>query len=222
MLKRIKLNNSTILFVGIVIIAFGIFIGSFEYLKEKKNKAFSKMNIMLYENEIPKTIENNSNDIEDDGSESNPSDVEEPNDDSKNSGSRVVYNYLGVLEIPKLNLKQGFFGLDSKYNNVDYNITVINGSTFPDTENNNLILAAHSGNCSICYFKTLYKLAVGDIAYLTYGGETHTYKIVNIYEVEKNGTVAIYRNYDTKVLTLITCTKNNDYTQTVYILEIQD
>ena len=223
MLKRIKFKNSTVLFIGILIIALGIFIGSLEYLKSKKDKAFSKMNIMLYENETPKDIKNEDEIHAPDINEDN--NIEENNSDNNNKNNteqKSTVNYLGVLEIPKLNLKRGFFGLDYKYNNVDYNITVINGSTFPDTENNNLILAAHSGNCSICYFKTLYKLVLGDIAYLTYGGETHTYKIVNIYEVEKNGTVAIYRNYDTKVLTLITCTKNNDYTQTVYILEIQD
>ena len=56
MLKRIKFKNSTVLFIGILIIALGIFIGSLEYLKSKKDKAFSKMNIMLYENETPKDI----------------------------------------------------------------------------------------------------------------------------------------------------------------------
>ena len=48
----------------------------------------------------------------------------------------------------------------------------------------------------------------------------YVYKIVNIYEVEKDGTVAIYRNYDKTTLTLITCTKNNDASQTVYIAEL--
>lgn len=222
MLKNLKINNSIILLLGIIIIFVGVFLGSFEYMKSKKEKAFSKMNLLLYDNENPKRIENDvpnqfpSIDNQDGSEELNGSENGDSNDQKK------VYDYTGVLEIPKLNLRRGFYNIDSKYNDVDYNITVIRGSTFPDQENNNLILAAHSGNCSICYFKTLYKLVIGDIAYLTYKSETHTYKIVNIYEVEKNGTVAIYRNYNTKVLTLITCTKNNDYTQTVYILEIQD
>lgn len=223
MLKKVKLKNSAILFLGIVIILAGIFVGSYEYLKAKKDKAFSKMNLMLYESETPKKIvEDETDQVLDENIDDGY--TEEPNDNNTNESDNVplVNNYIGILEIPKLNLKQGFFGLDSPYNNVDHNITVIKGSTFPTEENNNLILAAHSGNCAICYFKTLYKLVVGDIAYLTYDGERHSYKIVNIYEVEKNGTVAIYRNYNTRVLTLITCTKNNDYTQTVYILEIQN
>ena len=47
----------------------------------------------------------------------------------------------------------------------------------------------------------------------------YSYKIVDIYEVEKDGTVAIYRDYSKSVLTLITCTRNSDTKQTVYILE---
>jgi len=42
---------------------------------------------------------------------------------------------------------------------------------------------------------------------------------VNIYNVEKNGIVNIDRNYDQTTLTMITCTKNSDSLQTVYIAE---
>ena len=64
--------------------------------------------------------------------------------------------YIAVLEIPKINLKRGFLDINSRYNNVKYNVTVIKGSTFPGEPNNNLILAAHSGVCSICYFDKLF------------------------------------------------------------------
>ena len=83
----------------------------------------------------------------------------------------------------------------------------------------NLILAAHSGDCPVCYFENLYKLSIDDIAYLNYKHVKHSYRIVDIYEVEKDGTVAIYRDYNKSVLTLITCTRNSDTKQTVYILE---
>ena len=62
--------------------------------------------------------------------------------------------------------------------NVDLNITVINGSTYPNEENNNLILAAHSGNCSYCYFDNLYKLELADKAYLQY--KNKKYKDITI------------------------------------------
>ena len=216
MFTRIKLKNSTFLFIGILIIIIGILIGSFEYLMSKKEKAFSKMNILLYESEIPKNIDSNET-VSDNTQQEETLNTTE----SEVETQKVTYNYIGTLEIPKLNLKRGFLPLDSKYNNVNYNIAVINGSTFPDQENNNLILAAHSGNCSICYFNTLYKLELGDIAYLDYAGKKYTYKIVNIYNVEKTGKVTIYRNYNISTLTLITCTRNSDTEQTVYILEVE-
>lgn len=215
MLKKIKLQNSTIIIIGIIIIIIGFLLGFYEYFQERKNKTFSEMNILLYESETPKNKdsveENNQND-----KQMEELDVE----NSSNKKDDIKYNYIGFLEIPKINLRRGFLDVDSKYNNVDYNITVINGSTMPDKENNNLILAAHSGSCSYCYFNKLYKLQKGDKAYITYSGKKYKYEIRNIYEVEKDGTVAIYRDYSKNTLTLITCTRNSDTKQTVYIFEL--
>ena len=59
MLKKIKLKNSTILLIGILIIFIGIFIGFSEYFIERKSKAYSDMNILLYENELPQNIGEN-------------------------------------------------------------------------------------------------------------------------------------------------------------------
>lgn len=207
MLKKIKLKNSTLILIGIFILTLGICIGLYEYFEERKNKTFSNMNITLYEKEQPENIMDTNEQIK-----------EEKPEENKELTS-IINTYLGILEIPKINLKNGFYGLDSPYNNVDYNITVINGSTYPTEENNNLILAAHSGDCPVCYFENLYKLSIDDIAYLNYKNVKHSYKIVDIYEVEKDGTVAIYRDYNKSVLTLITCTRNSDTKQTVYILE---
>ena len=207
MLKKIKLKNSTLILIGIFILTLGICIGLYEYFEERKNKTFSNMNITLYEKEQPENIMDTNEQIK-----------EEKPEENKELTS-IINTYLGILEIPKINLKNGFYGLDSPYNNVDYNITVINGSTYPTEENNNLILAAHSGDCPVCYFENLYKLSIDDIAYLNYKNVKYSYKIVDIYEVEKDGTVAIYRDYNKSVLTLITCTRNSDTKQTVYILE---
>lgn len=218
MLKRIKLKNSTVLLIGIIIIVLGICIGLYEYFEERKNKTFSDMNIMLYEHEQPEIIAT-SNESEEKEEISNEQ-VEENDRESDNQQTNNQNdNYIGILEIPKLNLKNGFYSLESKYNNVDYSVTVINGSTFPGEKNNNLILAAHSGNCSYCYFDKLYKLNLEDLAYVYYNNVKYTYKIVDIYEVEKDGTVAIHRDYNKNALTLITCTRNSDTKQTVYMLE---
>ena len=89
----------------------------------------------------------------------------------------------------------------------------------PDVPNGNLILMAHSGDAYISFFAYLFRLNIGDNAYVTYKGIKYTYQIVNIYNVPKTGQVTIKRNYDRTTMTLITCTKDNDQSQTVYILE---
>ena len=61
--------------------------------------------------------------------------------------------YLGVLEIPKIGLKRGFYNVDSRYNNIRYNVAMVAGSDLPDVNNGNLILMAHSGNAYYSYFE---------------------------------------------------------------------
>lgn len=216
MLEKVKtkiiIKNSTILLLGIILIIIGLTIGLSEYFKEKKNKAFTEMNVLLYENEMPEIIESDSDYVE----EEIPSIEEEVPSETE----EIKYDYIGTLEIPKINLKNGFLDISSRYNNVNYNVTVINGSTFPNQEKSNLILAAHSGNCYICYFDNLYKLSNGDVAYINYNNVEYTYQLVDIYEVEKTGTVAIYRDYSKSGLTLVTCTRNSNTKQTVYIFDL--
>ena len=217
MVKKIEPRNSTLILFGLVIICIGIGIGFYEIFQEKKEKAFSEMNILLYESEIPDNIESDNDIVKPEEPEIPP---EQPSEPEKPVETK--YDYIGILEIPKINLKRGFLDLNSRYNNINYNVTVINGSTFPDEINNNLILAAHSGNCQICFFDRLFNLSKGDSAYVYYKNIKYTYKIVNIYEVDKTGTVAIYRDYSKNTLTLITCTRYSNTKQTVYILELQN
>jgi len=234
MSKQGKINNSTILLIGLLIIIAGVVTGVYEYFQDRKDKTYSAMNILLFESEQPENILGNielDEDIEQDEDIEIDSDINTEDDtpnnenneaaenDNKETDKKPVEKYLGVLEIPKINLKRGFYDINYKYNKVNYNITVIKGSTYPGTENNNLILAAHSGNCTVCYFDKLYKLGINDTANLYYGDVKYSYKVVNIYEVEKDGTVEIHRNYSKNCLTLITCTRNSNTKQTVYILE---
>ena len=65
------------------------------------------------------------------------------------------------------------------------------------------------------------KLNIGDYAYVNYKNHKYTYKIVNIYEQEKTGKIAIYRNLNKNTLTLVTCTKDSRTKQTIYILELE-
>ena len=127
--------------------------------------------------------------------------------------------YLGVLEIPKIGLKRGFYGFDSRYNNIERNVTLVGGSTMPDVVNGNLILMAHSGSAYVSFFAYLYRLNVGDMAYVTYNGIKYKYQIVNIYNIPKTGQATITRNMDRSCMTLITCTKDSETEQTIYVLE---
>lgn len=216
--RKKKFKKSSLGLFGLIIICIGIVIVSYDYILTKKENAFTNMNIKLFESETPIAATNE--DIEEAIQENN--EVETTPEEPQQIVNRVNYNYIGILEIPKVNLKQGFLDINSKYNNVDYNITVIQTSTYPDVEKGNFILASHSGNSYISYFKNLYKLEIGDQAYIYYNNIKYSYQIVNIYNVEKNGKVAIYRNSNATCLTLITCTKNSDHEQTVYILELTD
>ena len=142
-------------------------------------------------------------------------DTQKKNTDKKNN------YYIGYLEIPKVDFKRGFVDINSKDNVVSKNISIISGSKYPDVEKGNFIIAGHSGTGIHSYFKNLYKLKIGDKAYVYYNNVKYTYKIVKIYKHPKDGTVAIYRDYDKTTLTLITCTKNDKKTQTVYIAELE-
>ena len=90
----------------------------------------------------------------------------------------------------------------------------------PYVNNGNFILAAHSGNSYVSYFKDLYLLNKGDYAYVTYQGVKYVYKITNIYLQVKTGQIGIYRDNNKTTLTLVTCTKDDEQHQTIYIAEL--
>lgn len=129
--------------------------------------------------------------------------------------------YIGILEIDKLNIKRGFYPKTSSNNNVNRNIKILNESDMPDKENGNVIIAAHSGNSYVSFFKNLNKLNNGDIAKIFYDGKTYSYSLMNRYEIEKNGTAHIVRNAYKNTLTLITC-KHNTNKQIVFIFELNE
>lgn len=202
--------------------SFFIFIGVvsllWNYFLRMRDEVYSDMRIAMMDVHPP--VEENKT-ITNEVIEEAP--VVENVDSSANEETHYVVDYskyLGVLEIPKIGLKRGFYNVGSKYNDIQYNVAMVEGSTLPDVVNGNLILMAHSGDAYISYFAYLYRLEIGDMAYVTYNGRRYEYQIVNIYEVPKNGIVRISRNYERTSLTMVTCTKDNDFTQTVYISEL--
>ena len=216
MLNQFKLSNrvkkSQVLTIGSLFIFIGFIFLTFNYFLKLRDEVYSDMKIAMMDDE-PVKIEN----VVEEAPVLENVEVEE----EKPTNYVVDYSkYFGVLEIPKIGLKRGFYNVDNRYNNIQYNVTMANGSTMPDVHGGNLILMAHSGDAYISYFAYLWRLNIGDSAFVTYNGYRYEYRIVDIYEVPKNGIVRIRRNLGQTTLTMITCTKNNDYTQTVYISEL--
>ena len=209
--KEKQPKTSTVLLFSIIVFILGLYLISYNYLVAKKEKIYSKMNLLLYEDEIPERIDDNKQVTE-------PEVVKEEKEVKEQKN--ISYNYIGKIQIDKINLNRGFLDINSPYNNVSRNVTVIEKSSYPDVENGNLILAAHSGNCAICYFDKLYKLALNDKAIVDYNNYKYTYILKDIYNVPKTGEVEIRRNIDQTVLTLITCTHGSDTEQSVYIFEL--
>lgn len=199
-----KLSNRAVVIIAFTAVIIGLLIVSSDYLKSKKEKAYEKVRISLVtkkKDNTPKIV------------------TEEP----KEEPVEVLPNgYLGILTIEKINLEQGFFDKDNPENNVDRNITFLPPTNYPDEKNGNVILVAHSGSSSIAYFKHLYQVEIGDIAKIRYKGKNYIYKIEDIYNEMKDGDVTIYRDTNRSSLTMITCTKDDDTKQTVYIAYLQN
>lgn len=195
---------------GVILIISGIPLLLSNYIKEKRDVVFSEMNLVL--------SEINTRDIE--NVEEDPA-VEEPTEEVKEDNNNYIYEeYLGVLDIPKINFYKGFYSKTSSLNNVQFNLFVLKESDYPDVVNGNLIIAGHSGNYSNSYFNDLYKLSIDDTVTVHYQGKDYIYKITKIYNEKKTGTVRILRNRNKTSLTLITCTNGDNYHQTIYIAEL--
>lgn len=206
--KKDKINNkkkSCLVIFGSLIIIFGLSIVSLfflnPYLKEKEeDKALEQFYIKeeTIEDKVDKTTS------------------EEVKEESK---SKVKYDYIAVLKIPKIKLEKGLVVKNSKYNNINYGVEILKESDSPDVINGNVILAAHSGTANISYFRNLDKINVGDEASIIYNGKTYNYKFVKIYDIEKTGKAVIKRDNNTSTLTLVTC-KHNTNKQIILIAEL--
>ena len=130
--------------------------------------------------------------------------------------------YDGVLVIPKINLKKGIYKIDDKKNNIEENIMIHRKTSYPNTNNSNLILIAHSGSGDKAFFKDLDKLDNDSLIDYYYDHIKYTYKIDNIYKVDKIGKVKIKRDKEKKTITLITCDEKDKSKQIVYIGYIID
>jgi LPXTG-site transpeptidase (sortase) family protein len=104
--------------------------------------------------------------------------------------------YYGYLDIPKINMHLGFYNYDNPLNNVNKNIELIK-SNIKDT----YIIAGHSGTGKVSFFNDLKFLAIDDIIYLSIDNNTSTYKVIDINNTKKNGTISIPNTSNLLILT---------------------
>ena len=180
-MKRRRENKWLLLF-GILLILFSIFIISFDIYKNTKKEIQEVELVEDFLQEEPDVLEE-------------PIEEEEVStQENKVETSSPTYNYVAILEIPSIGLKRGIVDFNSKYNNVKYNIQIIEHSEFPIVENSNLILAGHNGSSNVSFFKNLYKVKEDSLIYLYYDGYKYIYKLNHSYDTAKDGKVEIKRN----------------------------
>lgn len=205
--------------LGFILILSATLLATLDYWSTKKINAWDTLNAKIFfaqnKDEKDKKVEK----IQAEVVEVKEEETKQSQENKTTEPVSIDY-YVGMLEIPKINLKQGFAAFGSPYNNISKNVTILPTSVYPDVDLGNFILAAHSGTGSIAFFKDLYKLTNGDIAIVYYNGYKYTYQIVDIYQHPKTGTISIYRDYSKSTLTLITCTYNSKDKQTVYIANL--
>lgn len=126
-----------------------------------------------------------------------------------------VYNM--ILSIPQIQLKKGIYEKEDARNNIEKNIQIHEKSAYPNQENSNVILMAHSGSGKKAFFKDLNKLNQDSLIELYYDKVKYIYKIDNYYIINKNGIASIKRDITKKTITLITCDQNDKTKQLIYI-----
>ena len=204
-----KYNLKYQIAAGVILVISGTLVLLSDYIKEKRDVVFSEMNLALSGAVTNDTIPS--------GEEEKEEEIKEITEEDNNY---TYEEYLGIIDIPKIELYKGFYSKTSNLNNVKFNLYVLPSSNYPDVENGNLIIAGHSGNYNNSYFANLYKLEKEDTITIHYNNNKYIYQITNIYTEEKTGKVRIFRNKNKTTLTLITCTKDDDYHQTIYIAEL--
>ena len=143
--------------------------------------------------------------------------LEEPKEETKQV---VKTNYVGVLEIPKINLKTGIVWSNKSFSTMNRNVSIYPTSVLPDKVGN-LILFGHSGTTSVGYFHKLNQLQNNDFIYLYYNQKTYTYKVFEIWEVSAANNTPL-KQTDKNTITLLTCKRGNNKRRLVIRGELID
>ncbi|MBR5662733.1 MAG: sortase [Bacilli bacterium] len=132
--------------------------------------------------------------------------------DSSFNNNTLVNDYYFTLEIPKIYLSVKGFKYNDNNNDVDKGIFLAKDYSF-NKSSGSLVIASHSGNSIISYFKHLDLLRINDDIIINTEKDIFYYKVIDIYKIKKNGKFK-YIN-DNNLIYLITCDKNNNKKQIV-------
>lgn len=119
-------------------------------------------------------------------------------------------NYFGLLKVPKIKLNNVIYPKDSKFNNINKNIFLVE-----HVSDSFIVLASHSGNSPISFFKNLNLLKINDTISFLLKDKSRTYEVFKIDMVNKIGRVKLQK-YKYPVIVLITCSKNFKNKQEIY------
>ncbi len=128
--------------------------------------------------------------------------------------------YIAIIEIPKINLAKLLYDIKNENNNIDKNLEIMKESKMPDINDGNLIVGGHSGSSKYSYFNDLYKLELEDLVYVYYKDVKYTYKVINKYTDNKDGSITIKKSKNKSTLTLFTCKNDDKSNYLVFILEL--
>lgn len=198
-LSRVFIIGSLFILLGITLISLKIY--SNYYLDKQEDKAIQEY--LDYKPDTTVKVDNSTTTI-------------------KEEKETVTYNYIAVLDIPKINLKRGLFPINDKNNNVDKNVEILQNSDMPNVTNGTLALAGHSGNSRIAYFHRLYKLKENDQVFIYYQNEKYIYQVSKIERQDKDGTINFTKTKDTTELILTTCDQQNKGKQIVVVAKLVD
>ncbi len=192
-LKRTKRNKIFIVFIIIgvllILISLLVFIIRYRYYENKSANDRKQVDEFLSQ-PVLNNIETN-----------------EVTSDEVNSDTNIN-DYIAVLEIPAINLTRGLVDKSSPNNDVNKNIYMLKDTVLPDEDTiSHIILASHSGNSYVSYFKNLHKLDINDEIYFYYKNNKYIYSIYKIDEVDKTGNIELKKTYSSDI-TLITCKGN--------------
>lgn len=115
-------------------------------------------------------------------------------------------NYEAYLYIPKFEYKGLIKTGESKKVLDSNNILLLENGSKIDDEFGNLVLAGHNNRY---VFSNLYKLDINDKVIIYEENYKYIFEIYEKYIVEITDTYILDNVYDRKIVTLITCTNNN-------------